>query len=251
MALVAAGELAAALVALEAPLPGLARRPLGDDPFLLCAPRRHPLGRGKGAAAAAALADQQVLLLDEGHCLREQALAVCSTQGAHEPGLRATSLPTLVQMVAAGAGVTLLPRWRRRWSAGGPRWSCAGSAHPNRSGRWAWSGARARPWGRRWNGWRRQSRPPTRPDLGSTEQLRQHLMAPVAGGNDRLELHLGMPWVVSQEGIDALVLGSIGVVLGIAGAIAFGKYGPAWYSVAIIAISLPCAWAGARLARRR
>lgn len=49
----------------------------------------------------------------------------------------------------------------------------------------------------------------------------------------------------------ALVLGSIGVMLAIAGTIAFGKYGPAWYSVAIIAISLPCAWAGARLARRR
>ena len=48
----------------------------------------------------------------------------------------------------------------------------------------------------------------------------------------------------------ALVLGSIGVVLSIAGAITMGKYGPAWYSLAIIAISLPCAWAGARLARR-
>jgi LysR family hydrogen peroxide-inducible transcriptional activator len=109
VALLAAGELAGALVALEAPLPGLVRRPLGDDPFLLCASPQHPLGRGKGALPLAALADQQVLLLDEGHCLREQALAVCSTQGAHEPGLRATSLPTLVQMVAAGVGVTLLP----------------------------------------------------------------------------------------------------------------------------------------------
>jgi LysR family hydrogen peroxide-inducible transcriptional activator len=89
--LVTAGELAAALVALEAPLPGLARRPLGDDPFLLCASRQHPLARGQGALPLAALADQQVLLLDEGHCLREQALAVCSTQGAREPGLRATS----------------------------------------------------------------------------------------------------------------------------------------------------------------
>ena len=108
-ALVSSGELAGALVALEAPLPGLVRRPVGDDPFLLCASPQHPLARGKGPLPLSALAGQDVLLLDEGHCLREQALAVCSTQGAHEPGLRATSLPTLVQMVAAGAGVTLLP----------------------------------------------------------------------------------------------------------------------------------------------
>jgi LysR family transcriptional regulator, hydrogen peroxide-inducible genes activator len=108
-ALVSSGELAGALVALEAPLPRLVRRPIGDDPFLLCASPQHPLARGKGPLPLSALAGQDVLLLDEGHCLREQALAVCSTQGAHEPGLRATSLPTLVQMVAAGAGVTLLP----------------------------------------------------------------------------------------------------------------------------------------------
>jgi hypothetical protein len=51
--------------------------------------------------------------------------------------------------------------------------------------------------------------------------------------------------------VHALVLGGIGVVLSIVGAIAFGKYGPAWYSLAIIAISLPCAWAGARLRQRQ
>ena len=109
-AMVSAGELVAALVALEAPLPGLARRPLGHDPFVLCAPRKHPLASGRGPLPTSALADQNVLLLDEGHCLREQALAVCSVEGALEPGFRATSLATLVQVVAGGAGVTLLPR---------------------------------------------------------------------------------------------------------------------------------------------
>ena len=49
----------------------------------------------------------------------------------------------------------------------------------------------------------------------------------------------------------ALVLGGIGVVLSTAGAIAMWEYGPGWYSLAVIAISLPCAWAGARLAARR
>lgn len=49
----------------------------------------------------------------------------------------------------------------------------------------------------------------------------------------------------------ALVLGGIGTVLSTAGAIAFWEYGPAWYSIAIIAISIPCAWAGARLHEAR
>jgi LysR family hydrogen peroxide-inducible transcriptional activator len=51
-----------------------------------------------------------VLLLDEGHCFRAQALAFCSRTKAHELEFRATSLPTLTQMIASGTGVTLLPR---------------------------------------------------------------------------------------------------------------------------------------------
>lgn len=47
----------------------------------------------------------------------------------------------------------------------------------------------------------------------------------------------------------AMVLGGIGTVLSVAGAAAMGAYGPAWYSLAVIAMSFPCAWAGARLAR--
>ena len=50
-----------------------------------------------------------MLLLDEGHCLRQQALKLCATARAHELEFRATSLSTLVQMVSAGIGVTLLP----------------------------------------------------------------------------------------------------------------------------------------------
>jgi LysR family hydrogen peroxide-inducible transcriptional activator len=57
------------------------------------------------------LADREVLLLDDGHCLRDQALSVCALVGASERrGFRATSLETLRQMVAAGVGITLLPR---------------------------------------------------------------------------------------------------------------------------------------------
>lgn len=107
---VAAGELDAALLAREADLKDLVQAELAADPFLLAAPPDHPLAKGKGPLRADALEGERVLLLDDGHCLREQALAVCARAGADELGFRATSLGTLVQMVASGAGVTLLPR---------------------------------------------------------------------------------------------------------------------------------------------
>ena len=57
------------------------------------------------------IAGEQVLLLDDGHCLGGQALAVCHTSGAGEIGdFRASSLNTLIQMAAGGIGITLLPR---------------------------------------------------------------------------------------------------------------------------------------------
>jgi LysR family hydrogen peroxide-inducible transcriptional activator len=107
---VAAGELDAALLAREAELGDLVQAELARDPFVLAAPPDHPLGRGGEPLRAGALEGERVLLLDDGHCLRDQALAVCARAHAEELGFRATSLSTLVQMVAAGAGVTLLPR---------------------------------------------------------------------------------------------------------------------------------------------
>lgn len=104
-----AGELEAALLALEADIGDVEREVIAEDPFVLATPPGHPLGRGRGPASPAELRGENVLLLDEGHCFREQALAVCSRARAHELEFRATSLPTLVPMVAAGAGVTLLP----------------------------------------------------------------------------------------------------------------------------------------------
>jgi LysR family hydrogen peroxide-inducible transcriptional activator len=83
---------------------------VGRDDFLLAAPRSHPLARPRGLARPEELRGAAVLLLDDGHCLREQALAVCARAKAHERGFRATSLATLAQMAAAGLGVTLLPR---------------------------------------------------------------------------------------------------------------------------------------------
>jgi LysR family hydrogen peroxide-inducible transcriptional activator len=107
---VEAGELDAALAARESDLGPLHAEPLLEDPFLLAVPRGHRLGGAAGPVSTDVLGGERVLLLDDGHCLREQALAVCSASSATELGFRATSLSTLVQMVSAGAGVTLLPR---------------------------------------------------------------------------------------------------------------------------------------------
>ncbi|MFZ5896041.1 MAG: LysR substrate-binding domain-containing protein [Myxococcota bacterium] len=103
------GELDAAVVALEAELGDLSRVTLGKDPFVFAAPRGHRLASSARALEADELKGEEVLLLDDGHCFREQALAVCSRVRAEASDYRATSLQTLVQMVAGGAGVTLLP----------------------------------------------------------------------------------------------------------------------------------------------
>ena len=107
---VADGTLDAALLALEADLGDLEAEPLGRDPFVLVAHPEHPLACRPGLASPGELAGADVLLLDDGHCFRDQALSFCARADARELGFRATSLSTLAQMVAGGAGVTLLPR---------------------------------------------------------------------------------------------------------------------------------------------
>jgi LysR family hydrogen peroxide-inducible transcriptional activator len=105
-----AGTLDAAVLALEAPLGNLEREPIARDPFVLVTAPDHPLGAKRSPLTAADVRGENVLLLDDGHCFREQALSFCQNAGAQELQFRATSLPTLVQMVAGGAGVTLLPK---------------------------------------------------------------------------------------------------------------------------------------------
>ena len=103
------GTLDAALLALEADLGDVEREVIAKDAFVLATPPRHPLGVSASAARTAELREAPVLLLDDGHCFRDQALAVCSRARVREGEFRATSLSTLAQMVAGGAGVTLLP----------------------------------------------------------------------------------------------------------------------------------------------
>ena len=103
------GRLDAALLALPLHDESLHLEFLFEEPFLLAVPRGHALARA-GALAMDDLADERLLLLEDGHCLREQALDVCRLAGASEKTeFRATSLETLRQMVAAHVGVTLLP----------------------------------------------------------------------------------------------------------------------------------------------
>ena len=97
---------------------GFAQAHLYDEPFLLASPRGQEPGRA-ALASLERLSEARVLLLEEGHCLRDQALEVCKLVGASEEReFRATSLETLRQMVAAGAGITLLPELAARSSAG-------------------------------------------------------------------------------------------------------------------------------------
>jgi LysR family hydrogen peroxide-inducible transcriptional activator len=106
----AAGEIDGAVLAREAPIGDVAHCDLGRDPFVLAAAPAHPLARRKGRVRLDELAGARVLLLDDGHCFRDQALAVCGEAHAEEAAYRATSLATLVQMAAGGGGLTLLPR---------------------------------------------------------------------------------------------------------------------------------------------
>lgn len=105
-----AGSLDAAALALPIHAPRLVSEPLFDEQFVLATPLGHPLVADDTPVSVETLAGEDLLLLEEGHCLRDQALEVCRLTGAAERrGFRATSLATLTQMVSAGVGITLLP----------------------------------------------------------------------------------------------------------------------------------------------
>ena len=104
-----AGELDLAILALPADTKGLVTRSLFAEAFLVAMPESHCLA-AKKRVKSSDLSGEKLLLLEEGHCLRDQALEVCARAGTEEQDFRATSLETLRQMVAAGLGITLLPR---------------------------------------------------------------------------------------------------------------------------------------------
>lgn len=104
------GDLDAAVLALPYEAPDMEMVALYTDPFVLACPPGHPLA-SKEQVTGLDLAEADLLLLEEGHCLRDHALAACSLPAPKRgEGMLGTSLGTLVQMVASGMGVTLLPR---------------------------------------------------------------------------------------------------------------------------------------------
>ena len=104
------GELDAILSSLPMDGADLQSAHLFDDPFLLACATTHALAKRKFVTRAD-LKNASLMLLDDGHCLRDQALDVCAVTHAREDGeFRATSLETLRHMVASGAGITLIPK---------------------------------------------------------------------------------------------------------------------------------------------
>jgi LysR family transcriptional regulator, hydrogen peroxide-inducible genes activator len=112
------GEIDLGVLALPVDTEGLESRELYSEPFIVALPDHHRLTK-RETVRIEDLQGESLLLLEDGHCLRDQALEVCSRIGPNEKqDFRATSLETLRQMVATGAGVTLLPELATRGAYG-------------------------------------------------------------------------------------------------------------------------------------
>jgi LysR family hydrogen peroxide-inducible transcriptional activator len=110
------GEIDCAILAEPFPDAGLAIAPLYDEPFMAAVPAKHPLA-SQSTVTAEALKSETMLLLGTGHCFRDHVLEVCpefARFANHTDGIRKTfegsSLETIKHMVAAGMGMTLVPR---------------------------------------------------------------------------------------------------------------------------------------------
>ncbi len=115
------GDIDVGILALPVQDETLMTRELYAEPFVLALPDTHRLA-GRAQVRIDDLNDETLLLLEDGHCLRDQALAVCARTSVHEKqDFRATSIETLRQMVAAGVGVTLLPALASRGAYGNVR----------------------------------------------------------------------------------------------------------------------------------
>jgi LysR family hydrogen peroxide-inducible transcriptional activator len=115
------GEVDLGILALPVDGEGLETRELFTEAFTVAVPDQHRLAK-RDSIRVDDLDGETLLLLEDGHCLRDQALEVCSRVGTHETqDFRATSLETLRQMVATGAGITLLPELAGRGAYGNAR----------------------------------------------------------------------------------------------------------------------------------
>jgi LysR family hydrogen peroxide-inducible transcriptional activator len=115
------GEIDVGILALPVHSDGLDSHELYKEPFTVAMPAGHKLAQ-RSSIKVDDLAHETLLLLEDGHCLREQALDICSSTDVNEKqDFRATSLETLRQMVASGVGITLLPELAGRGAYGNAR----------------------------------------------------------------------------------------------------------------------------------
>jgi len=115
------GEIDVGILALPVQMDGLDCHELYQEPFTVAMPASHKLAQ-RANIKVADLAHETLLLLEDGHCLRDQALDICAGSDVHEKqDFRATSLETIRQMVAAGVGITLLPELAGRGAYGNAR----------------------------------------------------------------------------------------------------------------------------------
>lgn len=116
-------EIDAALLATDVDEPGLKAIPLFDEPFWVAYPRKHKFYT-KDRITLRDLDSENMLLLSEGHCFADQAMDVCHLESRQPEGemadLRASSLETLIQLVRAGYGITLVPALalQASWASG-------------------------------------------------------------------------------------------------------------------------------------
>lgn len=134
------GVLDALVLSLPVEQPELETLTLFEDRFLLAVPAKHPLAAAPGAVARM-LAKERLLLLEDGHCLRDQALSYCQQvdRGAMS-GFAASSLATIIQMVANGLGITVLPELCLPFEVHDPRivLLAFGAPEPRRTVALAW-----------------------------------------------------------------------------------------------------------------
>jgi LysR family hydrogen peroxide-inducible transcriptional activator len=103
------GDIDFGLLALPLGSDEFATTAIGIDKFVLAIPESHSLAKGKSPVKLEVLRGERVILLEEGHCLRDQVTQICQLAFSEPSEVQATSMATLAQMVAAGLGVTLLP----------------------------------------------------------------------------------------------------------------------------------------------
>jgi LysR family hydrogen peroxide-inducible transcriptional activator len=115
------GEIDVGILALPVTIDGLETYELYKEPFTVALPASHRLAQ-RASIRLEDLSHETLLLLEDGHCLRDQALDICASTDIHEKqDFRATSLETLRQMVAAGIGITLMPELASHGAYGNAR----------------------------------------------------------------------------------------------------------------------------------